>query len=150
MVIQNLKREIIKKYENRIKKIQRRLSKKIKGSNNYIKMKEKLARAYKKIRNARKYNIHKITKEIVSTNDIIVTEKLKVKNMIKNHNMAKSITDASLSEIIRQLTYKSKWNNKKLIQVDTYYASSQICSVCGISKQNDKRFKCKRIYMSKM
>ena len=130
--------KVIKKYENRIKRIQRSLSRKIKGSKNYIKAKEELARAYKKIRNARKYNIHKITKKIVNNNDIIVTENLKVKNMIKNHNIAKSVTDASLSEIIRQLTYKSIWNNKKLIKVDTYYPSSQICSVCGYQNKITK------------
>ena len=129
---------VIRKYENRIKRIQRSLSRKIKGSKNYIKANEELARAYKKIRNARKYNIHKITKEIVNNNDIIVTENLKVKNMIKNHNIAKSVTDASLSEIVRQLTYKSIWNNKKLIKVDTYYPSSQICSVCGYQNKITK------------
>ena len=133
--------KVINKYENKIKKLQRRLSKKKKGSNNYIKAKEKIARAYKKLSNARKYNIHRITKEIVENNDIIVTENLKVKNMIKNHNIAKSISDASLSEIVRQLTYKSIWNNKKLIKVDTYYPSSQICSVCGYKNEITKDLK---------
>ena len=122
---------VIEKYEKRIKMLQRRLSKKQKGSNNYYKAKQKLARLYSKLKNARKYIIHEITKRITDDNDIIVTETLKIKNMIKNHNIAKNLTDASLSEIIRCLEYKSRWKGKKLYKVDTYYPSSQICSKCG-------------------
>ena len=121
----------IEKYEKRIKMLQRRLAKKQKGSNNYYKAKQKLARLYSKLKNARKYIIHEITKRITDDNDIIVTETLKIKNMIKNHNIAKNLTDASLSEIIRCLEYKSRWKGKKLYKVDTYYPSSQICSKCG-------------------
>ena len=88
--------QIIKKYEKRIKRKQKRLAKKQKGSNNYYKLKQQIARLYKKIKNARKYIIHKITKELIDNNDIIVTETLKIKNMIKNHHIAKSLTDASL------------------------------------------------------
>ena len=88
--------QIIKKYEKRIKRKQRRLSKKQKGSNNYYKLKHQIARLYKRIKNTRKYIIHKITKELIDNNDIIVTETLKIKNMIKNHHIAKSLTDASL------------------------------------------------------
>ena len=120
----------ISKYEKRIKRLQRRLSKKTKGSNNYYKAKQKLARLYSKIKNTRKYTIHKITKEITDNNDIIVTETLRINNMIKNHHIAKSLQDASLSEIIRQLTYKVKWKFKKIYQIETFYPSSQICSHC--------------------
>ena len=108
--------KIIQKYEKRIKRIQRNLSKKQKGSNNYHKLKQKLARIYTKIKNTRIYKIHKITKEITDNNDIIVTESLNIKNMIKNNHLAKSLQDASLSEIIRQLTYKTKWKLKKCIK----------------------------------
>jgi len=128
----------IKKYEKRIKKIQRKLSKKIKASNNYYKAKQKLARLYSKIKNTRKYTIHKITKEIIDNNDVIVTETLKISNMIKNHHIAKSIQDASLSEIIRQLTYKVKWKMKSIYQVDTFYPSSQICSHCDYKNEITK------------
>ena len=130
--------KIIKKYEKRLKQKQRRLSKKEKGSNNYYKLKQKIAIIYKKIRNARKYAIHKITKEITDNNDIIVTETLKVKNMIKNHRISKTLTDASLSEIIRQLEYKTKWKNKKMYKIDTYYPSSQICNKCGYKNERIK------------
>ena len=131
-------KKIIKKYEKRIKQKQRRLSKKEKGSHNYYKLKIEIAKLYRKIKNTRKYIIHKITKQIIENNDIIVTEKLKIKNMIKNHHLAKSLTDASLSEIIRQLEYKSIWNNKKLYKIDTYYPSSQICSKCGYKNKKIK------------
>ena len=123
--------KVIEKYEKRIQRKQRRLSKKEKGSNNYNKLKQEIARIYKKIKNTRKYLIHHITKDITENNDIIVCETLKVKNMIKNHHLAKSITDVSLSEIIRQLEYKAKWKGKKLYKIDTYYPSSQICNHCG-------------------
>lgn len=122
--------KIIQKYEKRIKRKQRELSRKTKGSNNYNKAKQELAILYSKLSNARKYIIHKITKEITDDNDIIVTETLKVNNMLKNHNLAKSIQDASFSEIIRQLTYKAKWKFKKIFQLNIFYPSSQICSHC--------------------
>ena len=131
-------KKIIEKYEKRIKQKQRRLSKKEKGSHNYYKLKIEIAKLYRKIKNTRKYIIHKITKQIIENNDIIVTETLKIKNMIKNHHLAKSLTDASLSEIIRQLEYKSIWNNKKLYKIDTYYPSSQICSKCGYKNNKIK------------
>ena len=128
----------ISKYEKRIKKLQRKLSKKIKGSNNYYKTKQKLARLYSKTKHTRKYTIHKITKEIIDNNDIIVTETLRINNMIKNHHIAKSLQDASLSEIIRQLTYKTKWKFKKIYQIETFYPSSQICSHCDYKNEITK------------
>ena len=130
--------KVIEKYEKRIKRKQKRLSKKQKGSNNYFKLKQEIARIYKKIKNARKYNTHHITKDITDNNDIIVCETLKIKNMVKNHNLAKSLNDASLSEIIRQLGYKSKWKGKKFYQIDPFYASSQICSHCGYKNETLK------------
>ena len=123
--------KIIEKYENRIKQKQRRLAKKEKGSHNYYKLKKIIARIYKKIKNARKYLIHHITKDITDNNDIIACETLKVKKMVKNHHLAKSLTDASFSEIVRQLEYKTKWKGEKIYTIATYYPSSQICSHCG-------------------
>ena len=93
--------KVIQKYEKRIKQKQKRLTKKEKGSHNYYKLKCEIAKIYKKIKNARKYLIHHITKDITDNNDIIVSETLKIKNMVKNHHLAKSIIDASFLEIIR-------------------------------------------------
>ena len=130
--------KLIQKYEKRIKRKQRELARKDKGSNNYNKTKQELAILYSKLANARIYIIHKITKEITDDNDIIVTETLKVSNMLKNHNLAKSIQDASFSEIMKQLTYKAKWKFKKVLQLNTFYPSSQICSHCDYKNQITK------------
>ena len=91
----------------------------------------KIKKLWKKIRNARKHLIHDITNKIIKENDIIAVEKLDIKEMYKNHTIAKSLTNNPLSKIIRVLKYKANWNNKKVIEIDKYYPSSQICSVCG-------------------
>ena len=121
----------IEKYEKKIKGLNRWLSRSKVGSKNRYKIKKKLARVYQKLKNARKFYLHRISKEITEENDIIVTEHLKISNMVKNKNISKQIYDVSWNELIRQLIYKSKWKGKKFYQVETYYPSSQICSHCG-------------------
>ena len=123
-------RRAITKYEQRIKRMQRSLSRKQRGSNNYAKAKQKLGVLYRKLRNTRSYYLHKISKTLTDTNKVIVAETLNIKNMIKNHKLAKAITDASWYELIRQLKYKSGFKENKFYQIETKYASSQICSVC--------------------
>ena len=136
-------KKYITKYENKIKNLQKWLSKKEKGSKNYYKIKNKIKETYKKLKNARKYIIHKITKEIVNSNDLIITETIQIKKLIEKKEMSKYLSDASLSEIIRQLEYKSKWQNKHFYQIDTYYPSSQICSHCN-NKNNEVKDLSKR------
>ena len=131
-------KKYINKYEKKIKNLQKWLSKKEKGSKNYYKVKNKIKEIYKKLKNARNYTIHKITKEIVNTNDLIITENLQTKKLIEKKKMSKYIADASLSEIIRQLEYKSKWQNKHFYQINTYYSSSQICSHCNAKNKEMK------------
>lgn len=126
----------LRKYEDKIKRLQRKLSRQIKGSKNYQKTKLKLAKIYSKIKNSRKHYIMDIVNKIVEENDIIVTEKLNVQKMSQNHRLAKSILDASFDKIITLLKWKVKEKGKYFYQVDTYYASSQICNVCG--KKNEK------------
>ena len=123
----------IEKYERKIKGYNKALARSMKGSNNRKKIIIKLQRYYQKLRNARKYYTHLITTTLVKENDIIVCETLKVKEMIEKgkHHLSKYLSNASLGEIIRQLEYKCLWKNKKLIKINTYYPSSQICSVCG-------------------
>ena len=126
--------------EKRIKGLQKALSRSKKGSNNRKKLIEKIERAYQKIRNMRKYYIHSITTKIVKENDVICAETLKVREMIekeKNH-LSKHLNNASFSEIIRQLSYKSRWCNKKFYQVPAFYASSQICTHCDTKEANVK------------
>ena len=123
--------KILEKYEKRIKRMQKKLSNKIKGSNNYYKIKQKLAVIYSKIKNKRINTIHQITNKIIKNNDIIISETLNIKNMVKNHKLAKSIHDVSWREIVRQFEYKCRWLGKKFYQIDTFYPSSQTCSVCN-------------------
>ncbi len=119
------------KYEKRLKRYQRSLSRKIKGSKNYQKMKRKLSILHNKIKNARKYSIINIVNNIVKEYDIIISEKLKVKEMSKNHHLSKSIHDASFHKICSMLQEKCEEKGKYYYQVDTYYPSSKTCSVCG-------------------
>ena len=133
------------KIENKIKLntkrmigLQRGLSRCKPGSKNRYKMKLKIQRLYQKIRNARKHMIHDITNKLINENDIIVTEDLDVKSMQKNHYVAKGLNENPISEIIRVLKYKANWNNKKLIQIDRYYPSSQICNVCNYQNKEVK------------
>lgn len=130
--------KIIKKYEKKLAKLQRQLAHKEKGSSNYYKTKKKIALCHEKITNIRKDHLHRITHEIISENQVIVSENLRIKNMVKNHHLAKSIIDVSWYELTRQLEYKAKWNGRRYIKIDTYYASSQLCSVCGYQNRDIK------------
>ena len=131
----------IDKYEKRIKRKQRELARKEKGSKNYYKCKKELAILHSKLSNARKFYTHKITKDITDEYDIITCEKLKTKEMIikgKDSKLSSKINDATFSEIIRQLQYKSKYKGKYFYQINTYYPSSQICSRCD---NQNRRYK---------
>lgn len=127
-----------KRIEKHIEALQRKLSLCEKKSIRRYKLKQKIKRLYMKFKNMRKFYIHKITKTIAEENDLIVTENLNVKSMIKEKHISKYIANASFSEIIRILKYKIKWKNKRLIQVNTYYPSSQICSNCGYQNKEVK------------
>lgn len=136
-----------KKYLKKIKRCQRQLSKKKKGSKNRQRCKTKLKKLHNKIRNIRQDNIHKMTSSIVKSQPkMIVIETLKPKNMMKNHKLAGSIADAAFGEIARQFTYKSEWNGIHLIKAGQFYPSSQFCSCCGHRKKDltlkDREWKC--------
>ena len=123
--------KIIRRYEKKLARLQRQLAKKEKRSQNYYKIKKKIALCHEKITNTRKDYLHKMSHEIISENQVIVSEDLQIKNMAKNHHLAKSISDVSWYELTRQLGYKAEWNGRKYIKINTFYASSQLCSVCG-------------------
>ena len=121
----------IKKYEDKLAKGQRKLSHKKKGSNNWDKQRIKVARIHEKIHNTRIDNLHKISHELVSENQVIVSEDLAVSNMVKNHNLAKAISDCGWYELTRQITYKAEWNNRQYVKIGRFTKSSQPCHVCG-------------------
>ena len=123
-------KELLKR-EKQLKRLQRKLSRQVKGSKNYAKTKIRIARVHSKIRNSRKHNIINIVNDIVKNNDIIVSENLNVKGMSKNHNLAKSIIDASFNMICNMLKWKTTIQGKYYYQVDTFYPSSKTCSRCG-------------------
>ena len=138
---------LIKK-EKQLKRLQRKLSRQIKTSKNYQKTKKRLARVYTKIKNTRKHNIITIVNKIADEYDIITTEKLNVQEMEKNHNLAKYITDASFYKICNMFSWKAKLKGKYYYQVDTYFPSSKMCSVCGtktsvINDLNVREWECK-------
>jgi putative transposase len=124
------------KYQTRLKRFQQHQSRKVLGSNNRNKARVKVAKIYKKITNSRKDTIHKMTTNLVKSNDVIIMETLKAKNMVKNHKLAKAISDASFGEIKRQLEYKCSWYGKFLVKINQWYPSSKTCSNCGWIKQN--------------
>lgn len=126
------------KYERLLIKLQRQLAHKKKGSSNYHKARIKIARCHEKIANLRKDYLHRISLKIVSENQVIVTENLKVQNMMKNHHLAKSVADVSWNEFTRQLAYKAQWNDRIYKKIDTFFPSSQLCSCCGYKNPETK------------
>lgn len=115
----------------RLKKAQKALARKTKGSNNRHKARLKVARIHAEISDARKDFLHKLTTRLVRENQTIAVEDLAVKNMVKNPKLALSITDASWGELVRQLDYKCEWYGRTLIKIDRWFPSSKRCSNCG-------------------
>ena len=123
--------KFFRKSEQKLAKQQRFLSRKTKGSNNKEKARIKIAKIHQKIHNQRNYFLHQVSNKIIDENQVIHLETLAVKNMIKNHCLAKSISDASWSTFVNMLKYKSQWYGRELHQINRFSPSSKTCSNCG-------------------
>ena len=142
-----------KKYKNhkyltksqaKLAKEQRKLSHMVKGSNNRNKQRIKVARLHKKINNERNDYLHKLSRRIIDENQIICIEDLKVKNMVKNHKLARNIADASWSRFISMLIYKANWYGRVIVKVPSNYPSSQLCSCCHFQFPKTKDLKVRK------
>ena len=120
-----------RKYQKKLAKLQKRLAKKQLGSKNRDKARVKVAKLHAKIADSRKDFLNKLTIRLIRENQVVITESLAVKSMIKNRKLSKAIADAAWGELIRQLDYKASWHERVLIQVDRFFPSSKRCHTCG-------------------
>lgn len=136
-----------KKYTKQLKKAQQHLSRKQNGSNGFEKQKLKVVKIHEKIASCRLDTLHKVSKELVESYDLISVEDLNVKGMIKNHKLSKHIADASWGNFVTLLQYKCNWYGKELVKVNRFYPSSKTCGDCGWINQelklSDREWTCK-------
>jgi len=132
--------------EFKLKKIKRKFAKSKKGGKNREKLRIKTAKLYRKSFRQREHYYHQVTNELIRENQTIVIETLKIQNMMKNHKVARSISDASWDILINQLEYKAAWYGRKLIKVGAFFPSSKTCSNCGNIKEilllSERVYKC--------
>lgn len=140
--------KFLRKSEKKLKRFQQLFSRKVKGSNRRNKARIKVARIHEKISNQRNDFLHKLSHRLVSENQAIFAEDLHIKGMIKNHCLAKSISDAAWSEFIRQIKYKSEWDGAHFGQIDRFFPSSKRHNVCGWINESltlaDREWLCQR------
>ena len=121
----------LKRYERKLKRLQRQFSRKVKGSRNWYKFKDKLAKLHYRIRCIRQDAQHKASTAIINNASRIGIESLNVGGMLKNHRLARALSDASLSSFLEMLKNKAERINVEIVEADTFYPSSKTCSSCG-------------------
>ena len=131
-------KHFFKKQEKQVKKLQRQLSRKVKGSNNRKKAQIRIAKLFERITNKKVAYIHYITNELLTYFDTIFMEDLNVKGMMKNHHLAKAIQEVSFYKFKETLVNKALVNDKKVVLIDRFYPSSKTCSQCGYKKRDLK------------
>jgi len=138
--------KFLRKKEEKLARQQRRLSRKVKGSQNYIKQRMKVQRIHRDIRNARLCFLHKTTHDMITKYDGFVFEDLNIKGMMQNHKLAKSVSDVAWYEFKRQTKYKSSWNFKVFQEIDRFEPTSKTCCKCGWYNKDltlkDRVFEC--------
>ena len=127
-----------KSVTNRLKKLQKQLSRKQKGSNNRNKARLRLAKLYKKITDSKLNYLHKVTNTLINENQVICIEDLNVKGIVKNHRLAESISEMNFGEFVRILEYKANWYERVVVKVDRFYPSSKTCNHCVYIKKDLK------------
>lgn len=120
-----------KRDRERLAKAQRQLARKQKGSNNRAKARRNVARVYARISDRRRDHLHKLSTRLVRENQVVVIEDLNVRGMVRNHSLARAISDAAWSELRSMLEYKAEWYGRAIVAVDRFYPSSKTCSECG-------------------
>jgi putative transposase len=136
------------KYEKQLARLQRELARRERGSNNRAKTKAKIAKLYAKIANIRAHTQHDISRHVTANTlpEVVVIEDLNVKGMMRNHCLAKAVSDAGMGELARQIEYKATWNGVEVIKANRWFPSSKTCSQCGCIKDEltlaDRVFVC--------
>lgn len=134
--------EKVKRFDKKLKRLQRKFARTVKKSQNHEKMRVKVARQYERIHNIKIDFFQKLSTKLVNENQVIVIESLKIKNMLKNKKLSKSIHQVSWNEFLITLDYKAKWKtNCRIIKIGTFFPSSQLCSVCGYKNPEVKDLK---------
>lgn len=123
---------------DRLRHLQRILSRKQKGSNRRKRARIEVARLHERIRNRRIDHLHKVSSEIIRENQTICVEDLNVKGMMSNHHLAGSVASSSFGELVRQLQYKAEWNGRNFVKIGRFFPSSKTCHECGFIKQDLK------------
>lgn len=131
-------RHFKKSVSNRLKSLQRQLSRKQKGSNNKNKARLRLAKLNKRINDSKFNYLHEVTNTLINENQVICIEDLNVKGMVKNHKLAESISEMNFGEFVRMLEYKASWYGRVVVKVDRFYPSSKTCNHCGYIKKDLK------------
>lgn len=124
-------KHLLKKEEKKLKRLQRQLSRKVKGSNNREKQRVKIAKLFERMSNKKEAYIHYVANELLKSYDTIFMEDLNVQGMLRNHHLAKAISEVGFSMFKEILTTKALDNNKQVISIDRFYPSSKTCHKCG-------------------
>lgn len=125
-----------KRDRQKLARAQQNLSRKQKGSRNHAKARLKVARIHARIADRRRDHLHKLSTRLIRENQVVMIEDLSVRNMVRNHSLARAISDASWAQFRRMLEYKADWYGRQVVAIDRFYPSTKLCSECGVINDN--------------